>query len=72
MIMAKYADQPVSHNILNDSELIELQNFLSEYDKDTVPVMYFKVWEILVLGTTRYENFQELLIKKAWIKYKGL
>ena len=72
MIMAKYTDQTVSHNILNDSELIELQNFLSQYTKDTVPVMYFKVWNILVLGVTNYEKFQELLIKQAWIKFKGL
>jgi len=72
MIMAKVNNQSVSHSILNDFQLTELQTFLSQYDKDTVPAMYFKVWEILVLGSVRYENFQELLIKKAWIKFKGL
>jgi len=71
MIMAKYADQPVSHNILDDSELTELQDFLSQYNKDTIPAMYFKAWDIMILGGTGWINL-ELIIKKAWIKFKGL
>jgi len=71
MILAKYIEQPIESNILDDTQLTELQIYLSKFSRDDCSPNFYQAWKILILGTTEYKSNQDIILKGAWEKYWG-
>ena len=72
MILAKCNKQQVLSNILNDSQLIELQNYLIQYNRNNCPNEFYQSWKILILGANVYKSNQDVILNCAWERYKEI
>ena len=70
MIFAKHIEKQIVSNVLNDSQLAELQNYMLNFDRYDCPNSLYQAWKILILGTTEYKNNQDIILKGAWERYE--
>jgi len=72
MILAKYIEQPIESNVLHDTQLIELQNYLCKFSREDCSPNLYQAWKILILGTSEYKNNQDVILESAWKRYCGM
>jgi hypothetical protein len=49
----------------NEVRLIELQNYLKQFNRNNCPNEFYHSWKILVLGTNEYYHKQESILNEA-------
>lgn len=51
---------------MDNNQLKQLKNILSEYTRDNCPNALYKAWKILILNTSEYDKNKDNILQSAF------